>query len=91
MSRGRKSVDEYSREFSRLARYAQEEVSTDSNNQTRFQKGLNPGLRHELNLIDFTTFQPLVNKAIKAENGHAIFEESYKHFRVGGSSSNTDP
>lgn len=36
LSQGRKSVDGYSREFGRLARYAQEEVSADAKRQTRF-------------------------------------------------------
>src|SRR4051812_30050687 len=68
LTQGRRTVDEYSREFNRLARYALEEVSTDSKKQERFRRGLNTGLRRELNLHDFASFQVLVNKAIKAED-----------------------
>src|SRR3954471_9995188 len=57
LTQGRRSVDEFSREFNRLARYAPEEVSTDSRKQERFRKGLNSALRHELNLHDFATFE----------------------------------
>src|SRR4051812_42030658 len=56
LTQGRRSVDEYSREFNRLARYATEEVSTDSKKQERFHRGLHNGLRRELNLHDFATF-----------------------------------
>src|SRR3954469_17100395 len=68
LTQGKRSVDEFSREFNRLARYAPEEVSADSKKQERFRKGLNSGIRRELNLHDFATFQILVNKAIKAED-----------------------
>ena len=68
LTQGRRSVDEYSCEFNRLARYATEEVSIDSKKQERFRRGLNSGLCRELNLHDFTTFQVFVNKAIKAED-----------------------
>src|SRR3954468_11722283 len=38
LTQGRKTVDEYNREFNRLARYALEEVSTDSKKQERFRR-----------------------------------------------------
>src|SRR4051794_21257800 len=68
LTQGRRSVNEFSREFNRLARYATEEVSTDAKKQERFHRGLNSGLRRELNIHDFATFQVLVKKAIKAED-----------------------
>src|SRR4051812_17288101 len=68
LTQGRRTVDEFSREFNRLARYATEEVSTEAKKQERFRRGLNSGLRRELDLHDFATFQVLVNKAIKAED-----------------------
>src|SRR3954469_6453029 len=86
LTQGRRSVDEFSREFNRLARYETEEVSTDSKKQERFCRGLNSKLRHELNLHDFATFQVLVNKAIKAED--MITPGDFcKHTRDEGSSS----
>src|SRR4051812_37149751 len=68
LTQGRRTVDEYSREFNRLALYATKEVSTDSKKKERFHRGLNSELRRKLNLHDFATFQVLVNKAIKAED-----------------------
>ena len=86
LTQGRRTVDEYSREFNRLARYATEEVSTDSKKQERFRRGLNSELRHELNLHDFSTFQVLVKKAINTED--MITPRDFrKHPRDEGSSS----
>src|ERR1044071_3035544 len=53
LTQGRKTVHEYSREFNRLARYALDDVSTDSKKQERFRRGIHNGLRRELNLYDF--------------------------------------
>ena len=89
LTQGRRSVDEYSREFNWLARYATKEVSTDSKKQERFRRGLNSGLRRELNLHDFATFQVLVNKAIKAEDMKTP-NDFHKHPRDDNSSS-SDP
>lgn len=60
-------MDEYKREFIKLAHYARDEVSTDTKKKYRFCKGPNPILKHMLLLLDFTTFEDLINKAIKAE------------------------
>ena len=56
LTKGRRTVDEFSREFNRLARYATEEVSTDAKKQERFRRELNSGPRREINLHDFATF-----------------------------------
>src|SRR3954471_5176987 len=86
LTQGKRTVDEYSRELNRLARYATEEVSTDSKKQERFRRGLNSELHRDLNLHDFASFQVLVNKAIKAED--MITPGDFrKHPRDEGSSS----
>src|SRR3954468_14960554 len=86
LTQGRRPIDEYSREFNRLARYATEEVSTDAKKQERFRRGLNTGLLRELNLHDFASFQVLVNKAIKAEDMNTP-NDFRKHPRDDSSSS----
>src|ERR1044071_9814358 len=73
------SIHEYVREFNRLARYAQDEITTDARKQARFRKGLSPILRHDLNLLEFATFEDLVNGSFRAEHGNGVFEESRKH------------
>src|SRR3954468_17178413 len=73
------SIHGYVMEFNRLARYAQDEITTDARKQERFRKGLSPILRHDLNLIEFATFEDLVNRSFRAEHGNEVFEESRKH------------
>src|ERR1044071_3127810 len=79
LTQGEMSIHEYVTEFNRLARYAQDEITTDARKQARFCKGLSPILRHDLNLIEFATFEDLVNRSFRAEHGNEIFEESCKH------------
>src|SRR3954465_10482366 len=86
LTQGRRTVDEFSHEFNRLAHYATEEVSTDAKKQERFRRGHNSGLHRELNLHDFATFQVLVKKTIKAEDMNTP-NDFRKHPRDDSSSS----
>src|SRR3954469_17473704 len=79
LTQGDMSMHEYVREFNRLARYAQDEITTDARKQARFHKGLSPILRHDLNLLEFSTFEDLVNRSFRAEHGNEVFEKSRKH------------
>src|SRR3954468_10474624 len=79
LTQGEMSIHEYVREFNRLARYAQDDITIDARKQARFRKGLIPILRHDLNLIELSTFEDLVNRSFRAEHGNEIFEESRKH------------
>ena len=74
LTQGKMYVHEYRTEFTRLAHYAQEEVSTDAKKQARFRKGLSPVLRHDLNLHEFDNFRDLVEKSFKAEYGNELYE-----------------
>src|SRR3954463_15965302 len=78
-------------EFNHLACYAQEEISTDARKQERFRKGLNPVIRHDLNLHEFVNFEDLVNRSFRAEHGNEVFEESRKHAREFAPSSSSAP
>src|ERR1041384_3938585 len=91
LNQGEMSIHEYVREFNRLARYAQDEITTDARKQARFRKGLSPILRHDLNLIEFATFEDLVNRSFRAEHGNEIFEESRKHALEHAPSSSSAP
>src|SRR3954467_1273883 len=81
LTQGKMTVHEYQTEFTRLACYAQEEVSTDAKKQARFRKGLNPILRHDLDIHEFINFRDLVDKSFKAEYGNELYEESRKRDR----------
>jgi hypothetical protein len=52
-----------------------------------FRKGLDPELRRHL--LDFNTFQDLVNKAMKAERGKVEYEEMRKRPREDAQSSSS--
>src|SRR3954468_5456771 len=79
LTQGEMSIHEYVREFNRLARFAQDKITTDARKQARFRKGLSPILRHDLNLLEFATFEDLVNRSFRAEHGNEVFEKSRKH------------
>src|SRR3954468_1537256 len=79
LTQGEMSIHEYMTEFNRLARYAQDEITTDARKQARFHKGLSPILRHDINLLEFSTFEDLVNRSFRADHGNEVFEESHKH------------
>src|SRR4051812_32167254 len=79
LTQGEMSIHEYVMEFNCLARYAQDEITTDARKQAWFHKGLSPILRHDLNLLEFATFEDLVNRSFRAEHGNEVFEESRKH------------
>src|SRR4051812_37055543 len=85
------SIQEYVTEFNRIARYAQDEITTDARKHARFRKGLSPILPHDLNLIEFSTFEDLVNRPFIAEHGNEIFEESRKHALEHAPSSSSAP
>src|SRR3954470_10997455 len=91
LTQGEMSIHEYVREFNHLARYAQDEITTDARKQARFRKGLSPILRHDLNLIEFATFEDLANRSFRAEHGNEIFEESRKHALEHAPSSSSAP
>ncbi|XP_071676726.1 uncharacterized protein [Lolium perenne] len=88
---GNKDVMTYSIEFSKLARYGGEEVSTDAKKQKRFRNGLKPALKYALTHVSMDTFDKLVNTAIKEELGRLAFDESRKHTREVGAPSSAPP
>src|SRR3954468_1356696 len=91
MNQGEMSIHEYVREFNRLARYAQDEITIDARKQARFRRGLSPTLRHDLNLLEFATFEDLFNRSFRDEHGNEVFEESRKHALELASSSSSAP
>src|SRR4051812_26313293 len=91
LTQGDRSIHEYMTEFNHLSRYTQEEISTHARKQAMFRKGLSPILRHDLKLIEFATFEDLVNRSFSAEHGNEVFEESCKHALDLASSSSSAP
>ena len=78
LKQGKKTVTEYLHEFNSLARYAPDDVSTDTRCQSRFMNGLTEEMQLALAVHDFRNFQHMVNKAIVVEHKSAVVEESKK-------------
>ena len=89
LKQGKLDIIGYQSEFNRLAQYAGDEVSTEAKKMARFRRGFNPELKYALTNVKTDNFEDLVNTALNEENGRKMFEESRKHSREGGSSSNT--
>ena len=64
LTQGNKTVDAYQWEFLDLARYVEEDISTDARKQEKFRDGLQPDIKLALLVHDFADFATLVNKAI---------------------------
>jgi len=65
------SVEEYTHQFTELARYASEQVDDDEKKHDMFKKGLNPELRTLLTPQIYPDFNTLMNMAILTERAKA--------------------
>jgi hypothetical protein len=71
LRQGNKSVEEYTYQFIKLARYTLEEVDKGSKKQEMFKKVLTPKLRTLLTPQIYPDFNTLMNMAILTERGRA--------------------
>ena len=67
LRRGNHTVGQYVDEFSKLARYAPDDVTTDAAKQEKFMEGLNDELSMQLMVATFATYQDLVDRALMIE------------------------
>ncbi|KAK1629507.1 hypothetical protein QYE76_003822 [Lolium multiflorum] len=65
----------YVREFSKLSRYAVEEVNTEDKKRKRFLRGLSPQFKVQLRMMRATEFQELVDAAITLEDDFKQLQE----------------
>ncbi|KAK1666169.1 hypothetical protein QYE76_054328 [Lolium multiflorum] len=63
------------REFSKLSRYAVEEVNTEDKKTKRFLRGLSPQFKVQLRMMRATEFQELVDAAITLEDDFKQLQE----------------
>ena len=78
LTQGKMDMEAYSREFTRLARYAPRDVVDDADKQEWFRKGMNPELRYELLAFTYPNFQALLNQATVMEAGKKELDLSRK-------------
>jgi hypothetical protein len=62
------SVSEYIDEFTKLSRYAPDDINTDAKRKEKFLEGLNDELSIPLSIAYTPTFQSLLDQAINLES-----------------------
>src|SRR6266496_3606517 len=67
LRQGNRTVGQYVEDFSKLSRYAPDDVATDVAKQEKFLVGLNDELSMQLMVATFNNYQELVDKAIMIE------------------------
>jgi hypothetical protein len=76
LTQGSASMMAYIKEFTRLSRYASDEVSTDSKRVKRFLRGLDPYVAMQMKLTKPRSFQKLMDTAITWENDYKLVQMS---------------
>ena len=67
LRQGNRTVAQYVDEFSKLSRYALDDVATDAAKQEKFMEGLNDEMSLQLMVATFNNYQELVDKALMIE------------------------
>jgi hypothetical protein len=76
LKQGSSTMMTYIKEFSRLPRYAGDEVSTDAKRVKRFLRGLDPYATMQMKLTKPCNFQELMDTAITWENDYQLVQLS---------------
>ena len=67
LRQGGRTVGQYVGDFSKLARYAPDDVATDAAKQEKFLEGLNDELSMQLMVATFNNYLELVDRALMIE------------------------
>ena len=67
LRQGNHTMAQYVDEFSKLARYAPDDVAIDAAKQEKFMEGLNDEMSMHLILATFNNYQELVDKSLIIE------------------------
>jgi hypothetical protein len=67
LRQGSMTVNQYIRKFTKLARYALDDINSDRKKQRRFIKGLNASLREQIITHIYLDFNTLMNRTILLE------------------------
>ena len=68
LCQGNRTVAQYVDEFSKLSRYAPDDVATYAAKQEKFMEGLNDEMSMQLMVATFTNYQELVDRALMIES-----------------------
>ena len=67
LAQGGRTVGQYVDDFSKLARYAPDDVATDAAKQEKFLEGLNDERSMQLMVANFNNYQELVDRGLMIE------------------------
>ena len=83
LRQGGRTVGLYVDEFSKLARYAPDDVATDAAKQDKFLEGLNDELCMQLMVATFNDYQQLVDRALMIEGKQQQIENRKRKYGHG--------
>ena len=78
-----RTVGQYVDDFSKLARYAPDDVATDAAKHEKFMEGLNDEMSMQLMVATFTNYQELVDRALMIENNQHQIESRKRKYGQG--------
>ena len=76
-------MGQYVDEFSKLARYAPNDVATEAAKQEKFMEGLNDEMSMQLMVATFTNYQELVDRALMIESKQQQIESRKRNMDRG--------
>ena len=76
LRQGGRTVGQYVEDFSKLARYAPDDVAMDAAKQEKFMEGLNDELSMQLMVAAFNNYQELVDRALMIEGKQQQIENA---------------
>src|SRR4051812_27129140 len=83
LRQGNRTVAQYVDEFSKLSRYAPDDVATDAAKQEKFMEGLNDELSMQLMVASFNNYQELVDRALMIEGKQQQIENRKRKYGQG--------
>ena len=83
LRQGNRTVARYVDEFSKLSRYAPDDVATDAAKQEKFLEGLNDELSMQLMVATLNNYQKLVGRALMIEGNQQQIENRKRKYGQG--------
>ena len=83
LRQGGRTVGQYVEDFSKLARYAPDDVATDAAKQEKFLEGLNDELSMQLMVATFNNYQELVDRDLMIEGKQQQIDNRKREYGQG--------
>ena len=83
LRQGGRTVGQYVDDFSKLARYAPDDIATDAAKKKKFLEGLNDEFSMPLMVASFNNYQELVDRAIMIEGKQQQIENRKRKYGQG--------